>query len=57
MKVNDAAWEKLRKQIEYLHRRQIHLYQTYRLTTKLKAKNKNYLRLNLTIDKWDKITE
>ena len=41
MIVNEAAWEKLKKQIEF------HTEQD----------KKNYLKLNITIDKWDKITE
>jgi hypothetical protein len=57
MKVNDAAWEKLRKQIEY-HTEQDSDITDVHINYQVKErKNKNYLRLNITIDKWDKITE
>ena len=56
MIVNKAAWEKLKKQIEY------HIQQDSEITDVLinyqvKPGKKNYLKLNITIDKWDKITE
>ena len=57
MEVNNAAWEKLKKQIEF------HLQQDSEITDVhinyqvKERKNKNYLKLNITIDKWDKITE
>ena len=52
MIVNKAAWEKLRKQIEY------HIQQDSEITDVLinyqvKEGKKNYLKLNITIDKWD----
>ena len=57
MIVNKAAWEKLRKQIEY-HTEADTSISDISINYQVKpAKNKNYLRLNLTIDKWDKITE
>lgn len=56
MEINKAAWEKLKKQIEF------HLQQDSEITDVLinyqvKPGKKNYLKLNITIDKWDKITE
>jgi hypothetical protein len=56
MILNEAAWEKLKKQIEF------HLQQDSEITDVLinyqvKPGKKNYLKLNTTIDKWDKITE
>ncbi len=57
MEVNKAAWEKLRKQIEF-HTQQDSEITDISINYQVKpAKNKNYLRLNITIDKWDKITE
>ena len=57
MKVNEAAWEKLRKQIEY-HTEQDSDITDVHINYQVKErKNKNYLKLNITIDKWDKITE
>jgi len=57
MKVNDAAWEKLKKQIEY-HTEGDTSISDISINYQVKeTKNKNYLRLNITIDKWDKITE
>ena len=56
MIVNDAAWEKLRKQIEY-HTEQDSEITDVHINYQVKeTKNRNYLRLNITIDKWDKIT-
>jgi|TARA_R110002167_G_scaffold76868_1_gene213771 hypothetical protein len=56
MEVNAAAWEKLKKQIEY------HISQDSEITDvhinyQIKSGKKNYLKLNISIDKWDKITE
>lgn len=57
MEVNKAAWEKLRKQIEY-HTQQDSEITDVHINYQVKeTKNKNYLKLNITIDKWDKITE
>ena len=57
MIVNEAAWEKLRKQIEY-HTEQDSDITDVHINYQVKErKNKNYLKLNITIDKWDKITE
>ena len=57
MIVNKAAWEKLRKQIEY-HTQQDSEITDVHINYQVKErKNKNYLKLNITIDKWDKITE
>ena len=57
MIVNDAAWEKLRKQIEY-HTEQDSEITDVHINYQVKErKNKNYLKLNITIDKWNKITE
>jgi hypothetical protein len=57
MEVNNAAWEKLRKQIEY-HTQQDSEITDVHINYQVKErKNKNYLKLNITIDKWDKITE
>mgnify|MGYP003671299170 CR=1 FL=1 len=57
MIVNEAAWEKLRKQIEY-HTQQDSDITDVHINYQVKErKNKNYLKLNITIDKWDKITE
>jgi hypothetical protein len=57
MEVNKAAWEKLRKKIEY-HTEQDSDITDVHINYQVKErKNKNYLKLNITIDKWDKITE
>ena len=57
MEVNKAAWEKLRKQIEY-HTQQDSEITDVHINYQVKErKNKNYLKLNIKIDKWDKITE
>ena len=56
MIVNDAAWEKLRKQIEY-HIQQDSEITDVHINYQVKQGKKNYLKLNITIDKWDKITE
>ena len=56
MEVNKAAWEKLRKQIEY-HTEQDSEITDVHINYQVKPGKKNYLKLNITIDKWDKITE
>lgn len=56
MEVNKAAWEKLRKQIEY-HIQQDSEITDVHINYQVKQGKKNYLKLNITIDKWDKITE
>ena len=57
MIVNEAAWEKLKKQIEF-HTEQDSEITDVQINYQVKEKkNKNYLKLNITIDKWDKITE
>jgi len=56
MIVNEAAWEKLKKQIEF-HTQQDSEITDVSINYQVKqSKNKNYLNLNLTIEKWDKIT-
>ena len=56
MIVNKAAWEKLKKQIEF-HTEQDSEITDVQINYQVKeTKNKNYLKLNITIDKWDKIT-
>jgi hypothetical protein len=57
MKVNDAAWEKLKKQIEFYTAADTSISDISINYQVKPAKNRNYLRLNITIDKWDKITE
>ena len=55
MIVNEAAWEKLKKQIEY-HTEQDDNITDVSINYQVKeSKNKNYLKLNITIDKWNKI--
>ena len=56
MEVNKAAWEKLRKQIEY-HTEQDSEITDVHINYQVKPGKKNFLKLNITIDKWDKITE
>ena len=56
MEVNKAAWEKLRKQIEF-HIQQDSEITDVHINYQVKQGKKNYLKLNITIDKWDKITE
>ena len=56
MEVNKAAWEKLRKQIEY-HTQQDSEITDVHINYQVKQGKKNFLKLNITIDKWDKITE
>ena len=56
MIVNEAAWEKLKKQIEF-HTEQDSEITDVQINYQVKEKkNRNYLKLNITIDKWDKIT-
>ena len=56
MIVNEAAWEKLKKQIEY-HTEQDSEITDVQINYQVKeTKNRNYLKLNITIDKWNKIT-
>ena len=57
MRVNEAAWEKLRKQIEYHIQQDSEITDVHINYQVKETKNKNYLKLNITIDKWDKITE
>ena len=56
MIVNEAAWEKLKKQIEY-HIQQDSEITDVHINYQVKPGKKNFLKLNITIDKWDKITE
>ena len=56
MEVNEAAWEKLKKQIEF-HTEQDSEITDVQINYQVKeTKNKNYLKLNITIEKWEKIT-
>tara|TARA_R110000764_G_scaffold11041_2_gene33363 strand:+ start:601 stop:774 length:174 start_codon:yes stop_codon:yes gene_type:complete len=57
MRVNEAAWEKLKKQIEFYTEADTSISDISINYQVKPAKNKNYLRLNLKIDKWNKITE
>jgi len=57
MIVNEAAWEKLKKQIEYYTEADTSISDISINYQVKPAKNKNYLRLKITIDKWGKITE
>lgn len=56
MIVNEAAWKKLKKQIEF-HTEQDSEITDVLINYQVKPGKKNYLKLNITIDKWDKITE
>ena len=56
MKVNKAAWEKLKKQIQYYTDADTSISDISINYQVKETKNRNYLRLNITIDKWDKIT-
>ena len=49
MEVNKAAWEKLRKQIEY-HTEQDSEITDVHINYQVKQGKKNYLKLNITID-------
>ena len=55
MIVNEAAWEKLKKQIEF-HTEQDSEITDVQINYQVKPGKKNYLKLNITIDKWNKIT-
>ena len=57
MIVNEAAWEKLKKQIEYYTEQDSEITDVHINYQVKERKNKNYLKLNITIDIWDKITE
>ena len=57
MIVNEAAWEKLKKQIEFHTEQDSEITDVHINYQVKKRKNKNYLKLNITIEKWDKITE
>ena len=57
MIVNEAAWEKLKKQIEFYTEQDSEISDVQINYQIKERKNKNYLKLNITIDKWDKITE
>ena len=57
MIVNEAAWEKLKKQIEFYTEQDSEITDVHIKYQVKETKNKNYLKLNITIDKWDKITE
>ena len=56
MIVNEVAWKKLKKQIEF-HTEQDSEITDVLINYQVKPGKKNYLKLNITIDKWDKITE
>lgn len=56
MIVNEAAWEKLKKQIEFYTEQDTDITDVQINYQVKEKKNKNYLKLNLKIDKWDKIT-
>jgi len=56
MRVNEAAWEKLKKQIEFYIEADPSISDISINYQVKETKNRNYLRLNITIDKWDKIT-
>ena len=56
MEVNKAAWAELKKQIEF-HTQQDSEITDVHINYQVKPGKKNYLKLNITIDKWDKITE
>ena len=55
MIVNEAAWEKLKKQIEYYTEQDSEITDVHINYQVKETNNKNYLKLNITIDKWDKI--
>lgn len=56
MIVNKAVWEELKKQIEY-HTQQDSEITDVLINYQVKEGKKNYLKLNITIDKWATITE
>tara|TARA_B110000908_G_C9805007_1_gene250300 strand:+ start:220 stop:390 length:171 start_codon:yes stop_codon:yes gene_type:complete len=55
MIVNEAAWEKLKKQIEFHTQKDSEITDVL-INYQVKPGKKNYLKLNITIDKWDQIT-
>ena len=55
MIVNEAAWQKLKKQIEFHTQKDSEITDVL-INYQVKPGKKNYLKLNITIDKWDKIT-
>jgi len=55
MIVNEAAWEKLKKQIEFYTQNDSEITDVL-INYQVKPGKKNYLKLNITIDKWDQIT-
>ena len=57
MRVIEAAWEKLKKQIEYYTEADPSISDISINYQVKETKNRNYLRLNIKIDKWDQITE
>lgn len=57
MRVNEAAWEKLKKQIEHYTEADTSISDISINYQVKETKNRNYLRLNIKIDKWDQITE
>ena len=57
MIVNEAAWEKLKKQIEHYTEADQSISDISINYQVKETKNRNYLRLNITIDKWATITE
>ena len=56
MIVNEAAWQKLKKQIEFHTQKDSEITDVL-INYQVKPGKKNYLKLNITIDKWNKITE
>ena len=56
MIVNEAAWGKLKKQIEFYTEQDSEITDVL-IKYQVKPGKKNYLKLNITIDKWDQITE
>tara|TARA_R110001592_G_scaffold143795_1_gene366698 strand:- start:882 stop:1052 length:171 start_codon:yes stop_codon:yes gene_type:complete len=55
MIVNEAAWEKLKKQIEFHTQKDSEITDVL-INYQVKPGKKNYLKFNITIDKWDQIT-
>ena len=52
MIVNEAAWEKLKKQIEHYTEQDDNITDVHINYQVKESKNKNFLKLNITIDKW-----
>ena len=52
MIVNEAAWEKLKNQIEHYTEQDDNITDVQINYQVKESKNKNYLKLNITIDKW-----